>query len=46
MIGLRWPAPPPGSEGVVTDLWIEEVEFEAWVRSGRIGPDTLVGPVN
>lgn len=42
MIGLRWPAPTGNADGAVTDLWIDDAEFEGWVRTGRVGPETLV----
>ena len=47
VIGLRWPGASGGTDGGVTDLWIEDEEFEERVRSGQIGPDTLVwaGPM-
>jgi membrane associated rhomboid family serine protease len=42
MIGIRVdPADlPPGTSS--TEIWISDWEFEAWVRSGKVGPETLV----
>lgn len=42
MIGLRLPVTTPGAEASAVEVWIEDHEFEAWVRSGRVGPDTPV----
>lgn len=47
MIGLRLnlSSPPPGTD--VSEVWIEDHEFEAWVRSGYVAPDTMIwaGPL-
>jgi membrane associated rhomboid family serine protease len=42
MIGLRWVSDEGPGEPTTSVLWIEDHELEAWVRSGRIGPDTWV----
>jgi membrane associated rhomboid family serine protease len=50
MIGLRLPVDTPGAPATLVEVWIEDHEFEAWVRSGRIRPETPVwtpgGPAN
>jgi len=42
MIGLRWVSRGGPGEPTASVLWIEDHELEAWVRSGRIAPDTWV----
>jgi membrane associated rhomboid family serine protease len=42
MIGLRLPVASPEAPATQVEVWIEDHEFEAWVRSGRIRPETPV----
>jgi membrane associated rhomboid family serine protease len=42
LIGIRLDPEslPPGTD--MSEIWISDYEFEMWVRSGRVGPDTFV----
>src|SRR5512140_2201055 len=47
VIGIRF-VPDEAPSTSATEIWIDDFEFETWVRSGRVGPATLVwaGPLS
>ena len=42
MIGIRLAPESLPAGTTATEVWISDYEFELWVRSGQIGPDTMV----